>query len=260
MGGFEYVERHGITDDAFPSLVGIRSLNMAWCLQRTITDAAFLSLVGIHTLDISGCTQRTITDAAFLSLTGIHTLNMSGCIQSSITDGAFLSLVGIHTLYMSGCTQRTITDAAFHSLVGIHTLYMCGCNQITDAAFKLFGWNSHIVHECPPSSRTRRSACSWGSILCTRLGAIISRGRWGVSVLLVFTLQTVLLDYWDLRAVHQDYAASGLIVSFPDVRIRFPLLEQLSNETLSLPTIGLLYGYPVAETLRTLGLGVVDST
>ena len=138
-GAEEYHNPNGrrtpVVDADFVHFVGLRALNVSYCMQ--VTDAAFVHLRGIQRLDMSGCNQATITDAAFHHLKGIKELDMRGCTQTTITDAAFVHLKGIQVLNMSGCSQATITDAAFEHLKGIQELNMAFCNQatITDAAF-----------------------------------------------------------------------------------------------------------------------------
>jgi hypothetical protein len=75
--------------------------------------------------------------------------------------------------------------------------------------------------------------------------------RWGVDCLLVCKPEATLEDYWSYDCVRQKYTAAQISVPersfFIEPVSRF--LVGLSNEVLSYPKIGLLYGYPVEETI-----------
>jgi hypothetical protein len=81
--------------------------------------------------------------------------------------------------------------------------------------------------------------------------------RWGVKCLLLCKPEATLNDYWSYDGVYQKYAAARVT---PPGRHCFlePIsstLADLNNECLSYPEIGLLYGYPVDETIALLTVG-----
>jgi hypothetical protein len=134
--------------NVFPSLAGIKKLEMARC-KAVLGADDFYHLRGIEILNIDGCTQ--LTDAALAPLAGIKDLYMKGCTQ--FTDAVLAPFAGLERLGIDDCVQLTgatfpasikiidmndcinVTDAALASLHGLEELYIGGCTQLTDAAF-----------------------------------------------------------------------------------------------------------------------------
>ena len=76
--------------------------------------------------------------------------------------------------------------------------------------------------------------------------------QWGVKCLLVCKIGATLSDYWDCDTICGKYSKAS---TTPFTKSLFEtsihtMLCDLANETSSLPVIGLLYGYPVEETLK----------
>jgi hypothetical protein len=84
-----------------------------------------------------------------------------------------------------------------------------------------------------------------------------STGGVRVKCLLLCKPEATLNDYWSYGGVYQKYAAARVT---PPGRHCFlePIsstLADLNNECLSYPETGLLYGYPVDETIALLTVG-----
>jgi hypothetical protein len=85
----------------------------------------------------------------------------------------------------------------------------------------------------------------------------IVRNEWGVDVIMVCKSETATLaDYWDLARVMDAYR-NAKSNGVDDIRQAFnqtivSLLPELRDETLRISIIGLLYGYPVSETIELL--------
>lgn len=72
--------------------------------------------------------------------------------------------------------------------------------------------------------------------------------RWGMDVLLLYVPETRLVNYWDLDHVKGQYKGAFTPPSEP-IEV---FLEDLANERMPYKLIGLLFGYPVEETLQLL--------
>lgn len=73
----------------------------------------------------------------------------------------------------------------------------------------------------------------------------------GVRLMLVYVPGTSLAQYWDVEAVQAQYAQAQALFVPPKEPI-YDMLEALAEEDMDEPLIGLLYGYPVEETLATM--------
>lgn len=91
---------------------------------------------------------------------------------------------------------------------------------------------------------------------CEALGLFYTAmvNQWDVECLSVCKKGATLADYWDYDSISSKYQSAGMK---PPCRCVFEsavssLLHDLVDKYLSLPEIGLLYGYPVEETIKLL--------
>jgi hypothetical protein len=89
--------------------------------------------------------------------------------------------------------------------------------------------------------------CEALGLYCTTL-----TNRWEIKCLCVCKKGATLAEYWDYESIACKYERAS--VSPPCKRVFdgtvSSFLHDLANEDLGLPEIGLLYGYPVEETIK----------
>lgn len=133
----DYCNQKTIDSDAFIYLVGIKKLSMIDCNQKTITDSAFRHISSVTWLDVSGCNQ--LTDDAFETLKNLEFFSMAGCKQDKITNKTLKYVSSAKYLDISYCNQNKITNEGFAYLSNVKYLRMCNCDQeeIDEFAYQL---------------------------------------------------------------------------------------------------------------------------
>lgn len=122
------------------------------------------------------------------------------------------------------------------------------------AEILLMNWNEELVFE-----KLRESSVDF----------VLLKNRWSFDVVMVFRPKSYLGDYWSFNDVLITYTSYGLYDRKPDfsggrtfvgllessfLRPIESFVEKLANEFLDKSLSGLLYGYPIRETLEEMKL------